>query len=162
MEEKSVLQNTLLGALIGLARATDGKTHPTSYTYGILIEGLELYDTAAVEDQVLFDEIEKAHQEKKKLVPRCSTCASPCGRNNDYDVQQMQSSEEDVTPLKVLILTVLCHMAQQVRQKKTSSVIDPAVEQSFAQGLFAVGEDLTKDQLLNIIVKLSHANAQVI
>ena len=81
------LQDKLTGALIGLARATDGNTQPTDNTYKLLIKGLFTtitnvnFNESTI--QALIDEV---HAEKQTLVPNCSTCASPCGRNNDYDI----------------------------------------------------------------------------
>ena len=74
------LQDKLTGALIGLARTTDGSTQPTENTYKLLIKGLFTTITNVnfneTTMQALIDEV---HAEKQNLVSDCSTCASPCG-----------------------------------------------------------------------------------
>ena len=63
------LQDQLTGALIGLARATDGNTQPTEDTYKLLVKGLFTTITNVnfneVTIQALIDEV---HAEKEKLV----------------------------------------------------------------------------------------------
>ncbi len=99
------LQDQLTGALIGLARATDGNTQPTENTYKLLIKGLFTTIT-----NVNFNEatirtlINEVHAEKENLVPNCSNCASPCSRNNDYDMTRVWDEDEDIRSLKSLIL----------------------------------------------------------
>ena len=76
------LQDELTGALIGLARATDGETSPDKDTWRVMVEGL--FTTVT---NVNFNEdtiralIDRVHSDKEKLVAQCSVCSSPCGRN---------------------------------------------------------------------------------
>ena len=106
------LQDKLTGALIGLARATEGNTQPTENTYKLLIKGLFTtvtnvnFNEATI--QALIDEV---HAEKESLVPSCSTCASPCGRNDDYNMAGLWDADEDIRSLKSLILFGIRGMA---------------------------------------------------
>ena len=99
------LQDQLTGALIGLARATDGNTQPTEDTYKLLVKGLFTTITNVnfneVTIQALIDEV---HAEKEKLVPNCSDCGAPCGRNDDYEMSKVWDADEDIRSLKSLIL----------------------------------------------------------
>ena len=76
--ETAQLQDELTGALIGLARATDGETSPDKDTWRVMVEGL--FTTVT---NVNFNEdtiralIDRVHREKEKLVAQCSVCSSP-------------------------------------------------------------------------------------
>ena len=85
------LQDELTGALIGLARATQGDTHPTEDTYRLLIKGLfSTITNVSFNGETIRELIDTVHTEKENLVPSCSACASPCGRNDDYDIGTRQ------------------------------------------------------------------------
>ena len=153
------LQDDLTGALIGLARATDGHTHPTEYTYCLLIEGLFTTITnVSFDDEAITKEIAKVHAEKEKLVPRCSTCDDPCGRNDDYDMKKLWNDNEDIRSLKSLILFGLRGMAAYAYHARMLGYVDPEVDHFFAEGLFAIGEDLTQEQLLPKVLKVGEIN----
>ena len=153
------LQDQLTGALIGLARATDGHTHSTEYTYSILIEGLFTTITnVSFDDEAITKEIAKAHAEKEKIVPRCSSCDHPCGRNDDYDMKKLWEDDEDIRSLKSLILFGLRGMAAYAYHARMLGYVDEEVDHFFAEGLFAIGEDLTKEQLLPKVLKVGEIN----
>ena len=79
------LQDELTGALVGLARATDGDAQPTAQTWKIMVEGLFTTVTNVnFNERTILDMIYRVHQEKNRLHPDCANCASPCGRNDDY------------------------------------------------------------------------------
>lgn len=106
------LQDKLTGALIGLARATEGDTVPTEHIYRTLMEGLFATVTnVSFDDVAIIRQIEKTHQEKSVLVPMCGSCGSPCGRNGDYDMSLLGNADEDIRSLKSLILFGLRGMA---------------------------------------------------
>ena len=97
------LQDKLTGALIGLARSIDDTAMVSENTWQIIIEGLFTtitnvsFDNAAIENM-----IQKVRAEKDALVPGCSQCQSPCGRTDDYDMQQLWDADEDIRSLKSL------------------------------------------------------------
>ena len=99
------LQDELTGALIGLARAVDGAETISTKTGQVILEGLFTtvtnvnFDNAAIENM-----IQKVMAEKERLVPDCSKCQAPCGRTDDYDMQQLWNANEDIRSLKSLIL----------------------------------------------------------
>ena len=99
------LQDQLTGALIGLARATDGNTQPTENTYKLLIKGLFTTITNVnFNEATIKSLIGEVHAEREKLVPSCSDCEAPCGRNDDYDMSKVWDADEDIRSLKSLIL----------------------------------------------------------
>lgn len=89
------LQDELLGALIGLARATEG-TSPTKEIYQTIIQGLTKYNAIDISDDEVRDLIQDVRSKKKLLVAECSKCQAPCGRNDEYDMQNMWNAKEDI------------------------------------------------------------------
>jgi len=154
------LQKLLIGALIGLARTTDGNTQPTEETYKLLIKGL-YYSVA----NVPFDEtdikklIDEIHAEKHRLVPRCSECASPCGRNNDYDMTKLQDADPNIRSLKVLLLFGIRGLATLVYNAGINGISIRVADELFAKALFAIGEDWGTDGLLPIISEFAEVSS---
>ena len=106
------LQDQLTGALIGLARTTDTNGTIPEETWHLLIDGLFMTVTNVNFDaEVIQKQIEKTHAQKNIMVPNCDTCDDPCGRNEDYDLQQLWGADEDIRSLKSLILFGLRGMA---------------------------------------------------
>ena len=105
------LQDELTGALIGLARATESNP-ATQNTYQTIIEGLFTTITnVSFDDEAIIRQIEKTHAAKEELVPGCGICGAPCGKTEDYDMQQLWNDNEDIRSLKSLILFGLRGMA---------------------------------------------------
>ena len=70
------LQDRLTGALIGLARATEGGIQATEETGKLLIEGLFTTVTNVnFNDNTIQELIDRVHAEKEKVVPGCGSCA---------------------------------------------------------------------------------------
>ena len=91
------LQDELTGALIGLARSTDGGTQATSDTWRLMMEGLFTTVTNVnFNEKTIREMINRVHAEKERLVPNCSGCASRCGRNDDYDMTLLWNAGEDI------------------------------------------------------------------
>ena len=90
----------LVGALIGLVRATDGMMHVTDDTNNIIIEGLHMSDIAlGISDADMKAMIARVHADKHTIVPDCSVCGAPCGRTADYDwesVYREERTSEDI------------------------------------------------------------------
>jgi len=98
----------LLGALIGLARATDGNAHMLSESTGhVTAEALAALDNKDADPQVLTLQV---REEKRKLVPECFRCASPCGRNQEFDVSAVGKEREGIRMLKGKILSAICEL----------------------------------------------------
>ena len=74
------LQDELTGALIGIARASEGNEHLINEnTDRIIIEGLfSTITNVNFNDETLKILIDKVHAEKNRMVPKCGTCAAPC------------------------------------------------------------------------------------
>ena len=146
------LKDKLIGALIGLARATDGNTQPTGNTYKALIKGLSIgFDGAELDDERVIALIDEVHEEKKRLVPSCASCAAPCGRNDDYDMSGIWNADEETHNLKGLVLLTLRGLAVCGMNAGLFDCSHNEMNIFIAKSLFAIGEDWGKDDLLPIL-----------
>ncbi len=153
------LQDELTGALIGLARATDGGMSGNADTWQLMIEGLFTTVTnVSFNKKTLQDLIDRVHQEKAKLLPGCSGCASACGRSGDYDMNLLWNAQEDVRSLKSLILFGVRGMAAYAHHAMVLGYTDDEVNRFFAKALFAIGEDWGMDELLPIVMEVGEKN----
>ena len=159
--EVAELQDQLTGALIGLARATDGDTLATPNTWRLMIEGLFTTVTnVSFNEKTIRELIDQVHEEKARLVPGCSGCGSRCGRNDDYDMNLLWNAQEDIRSLKSLILFGVRGMAAYAHHAMMLGYADEEVNHFFAKALFAVGEDWGMDALLPIVMEVGEKNLQ--
>lgn len=157
--EVAQLQDELTGALIGLARATDGDAQPTAKTWKLMVEGLFTTVTNVNFNQrTILDMIYRVHQEKNRLHPDCASCASPCGHNDDYDMAQLWNAQEDIRSLKSLILFGVRGMAAYAHHAMVLGYTDEEVNRFFAKALFAIGEDWGMEELLPIVMEVGEKN----
>ena len=153
------LQDELTGALIGLARSTDGGTQATSDTWRLMMEGLFTTVTNVnFNEKTIREMIDRVHAEKERLVPNCSGCASRCGRNDDYDMTLLWNAGEDIRSLKSLILFGVRGMAAYAHHAMVLGYTDEEVNRFFAKALFAIGEDWGMDELLPIVMEVGEKN----
>ena len=141
--ETAGLQEQLTGALIGIARAVDGNEHLISdSTDKIVREGLAATIPGTKPgNRSLSLLIQRAEDEKRKLIPLCYECASPCGKNNNYDMRGLYAADEDICSLKSLILCGIRSMAVHACRAAELGQTDHEVSRFFYQALFAVGEE---------------------
>ena len=152
------LQDKLTGALIGLARASDGN-EVTAETDKLLLEGLFATVTNVnFDDDAINKLIERVHKEKNRLVPDCSICASPCSRTEDYDLSRLWGDNEDIRSLKSLILFGIKGMAAYTWHARVLGYENKEINHFFYEALFNVGEDLSMEQLLPIVMKVGEIN----
>lgn len=139
-------QKRLIGALIGLCRTCDSTgLEITDVTYKIIIEGMNaLRISENAEYSVL---TEKAGREKFRLSPGCASCASPCGRNADYNMESLKSDIPEIQAEKLEILTLLTDLAVAIYPDMKISDIRGEVKHVFVKSLFAVGELFTYSEL---------------
>lgn len=153
------LQDELTGALIGLARATDGNTTPSDSTWKTILKGLFTTVTNVnFNDDAIRAVIHEIHQEREKLVPQCGSCGTPCGRNDDFDMDALWNAQEDVRSLKSLILFGLRGMAAYAYHAMVLGYSNEELNRFFYKGLFALGEDWGMDQLLPIVMEVGKYN----
>ncbi len=153
------LQDQLTGALVGLARATDGNTLPSENTYKLLIKGLFTTITNVnFNERTLKALIDEVHAEKESLVPNCNSCDASCGRNDDYDMNLVWDADEDIRSLKSLILFGIRGMAAYAYHAGVLGYYDERVNKFIAKALFAIGQDWGMDQLLPIVLEVGEVN----
>ncbi len=144
----NTLQDTLTGALVGLARAADTAPAVSGKTWQVMIEALAANSSAAAcDDAALLALIDRVHAEKFKVVPDCAVCASPCGRTADYDMANIWSAPKNVRSLKVLILLGVHGLAGYARRALALGVTDDEVNRFFAEALATIGEELGPEYL---------------
>ena len=153
------LQDELTGALIGLARATDGGMQATPEAWRLMIEGLFTTVTNVnFNEKTIRELIGRVHAEKAQLVPDCSSCAAPCGRTSDYDMNLLWSADEDIRSLKSLVLFGVRGMAAYAHHAMVLGYTDDEVNRFFAKALFAIGEDWGMEELLPIVMEVGEKN----
>lgn len=130
------MEDKLIGALIGIARATDGSEHLiTAQSTAFLRRALKADVPDAASLAVWLKEAEAV---KRAMVPDCFHCANPCGRTSDYDMKEMLREPESVRSAKRSILNAL---------RSGATLSDGALY----RGLFAVGlEGYSAEELLEI------------
>ena len=153
------LQDELTGALIGLARAVDSTTAVSKKTSQVIIEGLFTtvtnvnFDNASIESM-----IQKVRAEKERLAPDCSECQSPCGKTDEYDMQQLWNADEDIRSLKSLILFGIRGMAAYAYHANVLNYEDPQVNLFFCEALFKIGYEESTEALLSTVLKVGEIN----
>ena len=157
--ETAVFQDELTGALIGLARAARGDTEPYDDTYRIIIEGFFATVTNVnFDDQAICKMTEAVRKEKERLIPQCSSCGSPCGQNEEYDMKELWTEEENVRSLKSLILFGIRGMAAYAYHALVLGYKDEEVNEFFCEALFRIGYEDTVEKLLPVVLKVGEIN----
>ena len=155
------LQDELTGALIGLARATEGNEQlVTEEMNQLVLEGLFTTITNVnFNDEILKLLIDKIEDTKKKLVPNCFTCSDSCGRNNNFDMNTLWTTDEDIRSLKSLILFGIRGMAAYAYHASVLGYTDETISKFFYKALFAIGmKDWGMDKLLPIVLEVGKVN----
>lgn len=155
------LQDELTGALIGLARATEGNEQlVTEEMNQLVLEGLFTTITNVnFNDETLKLLIDKIEDTKKKLVPNCFTCFDSCGRNNNFDMNTLWTTDEDIRSLKSLILFGIRGMAAYAYHASVLGYTDETISKFFYKALFAIGmKDWGMDKLLPIVLEVGKVN----
>ena len=122
--------NSVIGALIGLARATDGNEHL------ICPEATEvIVDCLAASREFLPEEkanafLQRIDEQKRRMIPDCFACAAPCGKNNAFDMQRLREEEPQTRALKQQLLAGI---------QKLALCPDKATERFFYKALVVIG-----------------------
>lgn len=169
MTEKT---DILYGALISVARASESNPLCMDSTYDILAGGLAAADACVrhTEEQLADRWTELARAEKHRLVPRCASCANPCGRTEEYDLKEADRTEapglvkEKRRLLRELgefaaFLSALKHIKMSDMPRQQDMVprlfLTPELEGFFAWALFEVGYEDSEDGLKEVFDTLS-------
>ena len=163
------LQDELTGSLIGLARAAE-HAEPSSRTHQIMTEGLFTTITNVnFNEETLRKQVETVRREKELLLAQketnfienattCHTPSNPDVNIEDYDMKNLWNADEDIRSLKSLILFGLRGMAAYAYHAMVLGYTDDAVNAFFYEGLRAVGDTLSMEQLLPVVLKVGEIN----
>ena len=143
-EDTARLQDQLTGALIGLARSTDGNEWALKdSTAAIVVEGLfATLTNVNFDNEALQRLIDRVEEEKARLIPDCAVCASPCGKNNDYDMEKLWTADEDIRSLKSLILFGIRGMAAYAYHAAVLGYKDEEIHRFLYKALFRILESV--------------------
>ena len=117
------VRDELLGALVGLARATTSEPK-TDDTDEVLNAGLRLLAQPDVPEEKLQRMLSIVHTEKHRVAPNCAACAMPCGNTNDYDLARLWNAPQDVRALKLRMLAAAIRLAQQT-DRRLPGIVHP-------------------------------------
>lgn len=157
------LQDKLTGALIGLARATEGKTTGEqglrAETFRMITEGLFATITnVSFDAEAIQNMIDKVEKEKNRLSPGCSACGTPCGKTNDYTLDNLWQAEEDIRSLKSLILFGIRGMAAYAYHALMLGYTDEEINLFFCEALYKIGYEETMEELLHTVLRVGEIN----
>ena len=157
------LQDKLTGALIGLARATEGKTTGEqglrAETFRMITEGLFATITnVSFDAKAIQNMIDKVEKEKNRLSPGCSACETSCGKTNDYTLDNLWQAEEDIRSLKSLILFGIRGMAAYAYHALMLGYTDEEINLFFCEALYKIGYEETKEELLPTVLRVGEIN----
>ena len=178
--ETARLQDQLVGAMIGLARAAEGVECPGGRVYRTVIEGLfTTLTNVSFDDDAIRAQIEKTHREKERLLaapvkksagPRekaagesgaaenAACAAASVQDTDDYNLGLLWDMDPDIRSLKSLILFGLKGMAAYAYHALMLGASDETVNQFFLTGLREIAKDGTVESLLPTVLKVGEVN----
>ncbi len=178
--ETARLQDQLVGAMIGLARAAEGVECPGDRVYRTVIEGLfTTLTNVSFDDDAIRAQIEKTHREKERLLaapvkksagPRekaagesgaaenAACAAASVQDTDDYNLGLLWDMDPDIRSLKSLILFGLKGMAAYAYHALMLGASDETVNQFFLTGLREIAKDGTVESLLSTVLKVGEVN----
>ena len=159
--DTALLQDKLTGALIGLARAADNNEHlVVDSTNQLFLEGLfATLTNVSFDNERIYRLLDWTEVEKRRLVHNCYTCACPCGRNEDYDMDALWNADEDSRSLRSLILFGIRGVAAYAYHAWVLGYKDDSIYKFIRKALFAVGrDDWGMDLFLPIVLEVGDVN----
>ncbi len=140
-------QDELTCALVGLARAAEGK-NPGEQADELMIQGLFATITNVNFDPDRIDELkEKAAAEKRKL-----------GGADDLSIESLWSGDTDIRSLRSTLLIGLRGMAAYAWHAYVLGKTDPEVTEWFYKGLKALGEEHSVEGWLDLLMEFGQVN----
>lgn len=118
------MAHELIGALVGIARATEGNEDQfTDEMAFFLARALALCDENESHHLLL----KEADAIKRSLVPDCFFCSNPCGRRANYDLKQMDAEPEIVADAKKKILSLAKKLGKHFLIEDASLLLDALI-----------------------------------
>ena len=152
------LQDELTGALIALARACSNNPK-TQQTDRLILEGLFTTVTNVnFNDETLQEMIDRIEEEKRRIVPGCASCGSPCGNTDRFNMSRIWNAEEDIRSLKSLILFGIRGMAAYAYHAMVLGYENAEVNEFMIKALSMLGEDWGMEELLPVVMETGKVN----
>ena len=147
-ESTAILQDHVTGALVSLAKISEGKA-PTENAIHLMLEGLFTTVTnVSFDDPSLQDLVDRIEAESKKI----GTLAS-------FDMNKLwEEPSEDIRSLKSLILFGLRGVAAYAYHAKVLGYSDERVNNIFFKGMAAIYNEGTMDTLLPLVLEVGEVN----
>lgn len=130
-----VLRNELLGALVGLARASESKELLES-SGEVMVQGLAMAFSGhgPLADDLVKPMISRLHHEKRRMAPDCAACQYPCGRTDDFDMEEVYGASEALREAKLNLFSLLGDIALHSQDHASA-----AVRNFLSESLFLIG-----------------------
>ena len=156
----AVLEDELMGALVGIARAVNGNEHLLkSEITALVLEGLAAPLTKCnYSEEYLKNLLVQAEEAKRKLVPDCFVCVNSCGRTANYNMSNFWQAENDVRRAKALIIYAMRTIAVFAGRARKLNCPNSELENLLYKGLFIIGEDLAVEDLMSVALELGDAS----
>lgn len=135
-------RDTLLGALVGLARSTVNEPK-TEDTDRVLASGLRLAEDPDAAEDALRRMYHIVETEKHRVAPNCATCTMRCGNTDNYDLARLWDAPEELRTLKLRLLAALFTLAQRRSTDR--------IRKEICDDLFVLAEDWDSSLLSPIV-----------
>lgn len=146
-EPVAKLQDELIGALVGLARACAANLR-TPEAEALAVEVLAALPCAGPKQ--LRALLARVRAEKARVAPNCAKCASPCGNTADYDMERMRRGDPEARAAKSMLLWALSGLAARIRAGHCAG---PGLRDFLFAGLSVIANDLEADVILAYAVR---------
>ena len=161
-QDMALLQDQLTGALIGLARATEGNEDLIADSTNLLIlEGLfATLTNVNFDNERIYRLLDWVEVEKQRITHMCYCCVNPCGRNNAYDMEKLWNEpDQDIRSLKSLILFGIRGVAAYAYHAWLLGYKDESILRFLYKALITIGIDgLRMDHLLPVVMEVGEVN----
>lgn len=145
------MRDKLLGALVGLARASEGKELlPEAREAMLLGLAYSRIDTCptATEKYDCTDLISRLHEARLLMSPDCAACKCPCGRTDDYDMEEVYHSSDSLKEAKLQLFERLGDIAVRLPDPKSAPAeYSPELISFLSESLFLIGCTFEAGQL---------------
>lgn len=132
-------QDAVICALIGLARAAEGKEIPPQ-TAPVLFAALaSVMPGDPLSAPASLDLIKQIHEQKAVISPDCSSCPSPCGRTADFLPEELNKTDDALFQDRNRLLKELSSHAKVQWKRLLSGEHDPLATKFFMDAVFMAG-----------------------
>lgn len=123
------VRRLLMSAVIGLTRAAEGnRNRPDAATHRALLLALCMVQDTRIDEQAMAAAIAALHAAKVRLVPRCAACAKACGRNDDFNWNDLVRLAPELLELKYNLLADLLALAAALTECRDEVLFNSGME----------------------------------